>query len=318
MKLQTKYGCFSGCIDPEYYEDGSIKNCKFTEKNEISLRCGTLIPQYGEAEVRKKQIKSIGFYQSGAVQRIALEKQTEILTPIGEFPVELLTFYEDGSIKRIFPLNGKISAYWSETDEGKLAFPMRFELDCGEFSAKIISVHFYPSGEIQSITLFPGEVIILRTPAGKVSVRTGFSLYEGGALKSVEPAFPVSVSTKIGKLAAFDCSSMGIHADKNSLKFSETGEITGVTISSEKIIVQSEGIPLTSVAPIVKPNPLDENEFLTIPLTVRLEGGTVYLSGDKEYAFPLETSAFTVIQNQNTVCTSCLGCPNCGQCELPY
>ncbi len=318
MDLQTKYGCLSGCIDPEYYEDGSIKNCGLTERNELSLGCETLVPQYGEAEVRKKQIKSIGFYQSGSVQRIALEKQTGVLTPIGEFPAELLTFYEDGSIKRIFPLNGKISAYWSETDEGKLAVPMRFEFDFGNFSAKIISVHFYPGGEIQSITLFLGEMITLRTPVGKVSVRTGFSVYKSGVLKSVEPAFPVLVATRIGKLTAYNCGAIGIHADENSLKFSEAGEITGVTTSTEKIIVQSEGIPMTSVAPIIKPSPLDENEFITIPVTVRLEEGTVTLTGDKAYSFPLETSAFTVIQSQNTVCTSCSGCSICGQCGMPH
>nr|WP_319487178.1 hypothetical protein [uncultured Caproiciproducens sp.] len=314
MNLHTKYGCFSGCIDSEYYEDGSIKNCGFAEKNEVSLKCGTLVPQYGEAEVRKKYIKSIGFYQSGVVQRIALEKQTEVLTPIGEFPAELLTFYEDGSIKRIFPLNGKISGYWSEADEGKLAFPLRFEFDFGDFLAKIISIHFYPSGEIQSITLFPGEVITLRTPAGKVSVRTGFSIYESGALKSVEPAYPVLVPTKIGKLTAYDCGAIGIHADDNSLKFSEAGEITGVTTSTEKMIIQSVGIPLTSVAPIIKPGPLDEDEFITIPVTVRLEDGTVYLTADREYTFPLKASAFTVIQNQNTGCTSCSDCSLCGKC----
>lgn len=318
MDFQTKYGNLSGCIDPEYYAGGSMKNCGLTERNELPLECGTLVPQYSEAEVRRKRIKSIGFYPNGSVQRIALEKQTEVLTPIGEFPAELLTFYENGSIKRIFPLNGKISAYWSETDEGKLAVPMCFEFDFGNFSAKIISVHFYPGGEIQSVTLFPGEVISLRTPVGNVSVRTGFSLYESGGLKSVEPASPVLVPTKIGKLTAYDCGAIGIHADENSLKFSESGEITGITTSTEKIIVQREGIPLTSVAPITKPSPLDENEFITIPVTVRLENGIVSLTGDQEDTFPLETSAFTVIQRQNTACTSCSDCSICGQCGMPH
>jgi hypothetical protein len=33
----------------------------------------------------------------------------------------LITFYEDGSIESLFPLNGQISAFWSEEEEGALA-----------------------------------------------------------------------------------------------------------------------------------------------------------------------------------------------------
>jgi hypothetical protein len=314
MEILTRYGKLNGCINTEYDADGRVKGCCFEEENKLSLACATLIPQYGEETVRKKFIQTVSFYPSGALSRIALEHQTEVMTPIGEFPAELLTFYEDGAMKRIFPLNGKLSGFWSELDEASLAFPFHFEFNFGEFSAKIISIHFYQSGEIQSIALFPGEVIILQTPVGKISVRTGFSLYKNGTLKSVEPAQPVLASTRIGKVTAFDASAIGVHADNNSLEFSESGEVMKIITSTDKIIVQSEGIPLTSVAPIIKPSPLDEDEFVTIPIAIRFDGETAFLANEKEYAYSLQTSAFTIIQNQSTACSSCSDCSICGKC----
>lgn len=315
MELRTRYGKLSGCINVEYNEDNGIKGCCFEEENKLFLECGTLIPQYGEETVRKKFIQTVSFYPSGTLWRIALQQQTEVQTPIGEFPAELLTFYTDGSIKRIFPLNGKLTGYWSEQDETALAFPFHFEFDFGSFSAKIISIHFYQSGEIKSITLFPGEVITLQTPVGKMSVRTGFSLYESGKLKSVEPAQPSLVNTQIGKIMAFHIDAIGVHADKNSLEFSENGEVTQIVTSSDKIIVQTKGIPLTSIAPIRKPSPLDESEFITIPVKIRFKGETVSLSNEKDHSYSLSTSAFTVIQNPIAACSSCSDCSICGLCE---
>jgi hypothetical protein len=316
MELRTRYGKLSGCVNIEYHTDGRIKGCCFEEDNKIFLECATLVPQFGEESLRKKFNQTVSFYPSGALRRIALERQTEVVTPIGEFPAEFLTFYEDGAINRIFPLNGKLSGFWSEFDEANLAFPFHFEFDFGDFSAKMISVHFYQSGEIQSITLFPGEVIALRTPAGKMSVHTGFSLYKSGSLKSVEPAQPTLVNTRIGKVTAFDVGAIGVHADNNSLEFSESGEIIKVVTSTDKIIVQSEGAPLTSVAPMIKPSPLDENEFVTIPVRIRFAGETAILSNETDYRYSMQSSGFTVIQTQGTACSSCSDCSICGKCGI--
>jgi len=315
MELRTRYGKLLGCVNVEYDAGNRIKGCCFEEENKIFLECATLVPQYGEETVRKKFIQTVSFYLSGALRRIALEQQTEVITPIGEFPAELLTFYEYGAIKRIFPLNGKLTGYWSEQDEAKLAFPFHFEFEFGSFFAKIISVHFYQSGEIQSITLFPSEVITLQTPVGKMPVRTGFSLYKSGALKSVEPAQSFVTATRIGKVMAFDAGAIGVHADNNSMEFSLSGAVTKMVTSSDKIIIQSEGASLASVAPIIKSSPLDENEFVTIPVKIRFEGDTVVLSNEEDYSYSLSTSAFTVIQNPIATCSSCSDCSICGICE---
>ena len=315
MELNTRYGTLTGCIHPEYYEDGAIESCSFSERNELSLSCGTLVPQYGGADqVRRKYVKSADFYRSGALRRLALEEQTEVETPIGDFPAELLTFYEDGAVRRVFPLNGKISGYWSEQDEARLLFPFHFEFYFGAFSAKIVSVHFYPNGSIRSITLFPGEVVALNTPAGEIPVRTGFSLYESGALESVELAQPTPVLTPIGRITAFDALAVGVHADSNSLRFSESGAVTGIATSSEKIIVQSKAMPLTSVSPVIKPDLTDEEETFLCPVTVRFEGESVVLSNGETTLCAPGDAAFTVIQSRNAACSSCAGCAARGVC----
>lgn len=165
------------------------------------------------------------------------------------------------------------------------------------------------------MTLFPGEVITLQTPVGKMSVRTGFSLYESGKLKSVEPAQPSLIDTQIGKIMAFHIDAIGVHADKNSLEFSENGEVTQIVTSSDKIIVQTKGAPLTSIAPIRKISPLDESKFVTIPVKIRFQGDIVFLSNEEDHSYSLSTSWFTVIQNPIAACSSCSNCPICGICE---
>ena len=45
---------------------------------------------------------------------------------------ELVTFHADGSLRRVFPLNGKLSGYWTEADEGALAKAMELSTPLGE------------------------------------------------------------------------------------------------------------------------------------------------------------------------------------------
>lgn len=139
------------------------------------------------------------------VNAVSLEEQQNILTPIGEFPAELVTFYDTGELKRIFPLDGKISGFGSEEDERTLHVPFSFSFDFSEFTALLSSLCFYRSRAIRSIPLFPGEVISVRTPlGGEIRVRNGFSLYESRRLESAEPAVPTPVLTPIGLITTYD------------------------------------------------------------------------------------------------------------------
>jgi len=117
----TQYGEITGISENSTYADNQLMDCVINERVELHTPLGLLTPQYEHSEVRRKHIYSISFFQNGKISRIALNEQTEVKTPVGILPAELITFYESGSMKRLFPLNGQISGYWSEDDEYKLA-----------------------------------------------------------------------------------------------------------------------------------------------------------------------------------------------------
>lgn len=318
MEISTVYGMLYGCIDPEFYENGILKSTRFDKENNILTKTGLLTPQYTDDNVRRKYSSSVTFYENGRLKSISLEKQAEVLTPLGKLPAELITFYEDGSVKRVFPLNGKISGYWSESDEGELAMPMSFKFDFGEFSAKIMCVYFYSSGRVKSITLFPNEAIVLTTtPIGKIKVRTGFSLYENGRLKSVEPAEPFIADTPIGRLTAYDSGAIGINGDMNSLTFKEDGQIESLKISGEEIIVRSNDT-MDIIKPILQQNPLDEDDFITLPFSVKFEDGVVFIEDEAKHSYSMDKTNFTVVKSRfslkGAACNSCSGCSSCSSC----
>ncbi len=314
--LQTEYGEISGVVCAGYYADGSLYECRLNRKNVLHLSCGDLIPQYGEEDVRRKFIKSLSFYENRKIKSVALEAQTEIITPIGKFPAELVTFYESGEVKRVFPLNGKISGYWSEQDEKKLSFPFCFRFDFGMFSARVIGLHFYKSGRLKTLTLFPGEVIRLSTPAGEIPVRTGFSLYENGRIKSVEPAEPVCVTTKIGALTAFDENALGINADKNSLVFDEAGNPVSLFSFSDRITAVTEDGETDRLAPVRRRFGPDENAFITIPLKFEFFGGLLKITGEDEHVYPLDRTRFDITGTPRGM-SECApgGCASCALCR---
>ncbi|MFA9380068.1 MAG: hypothetical protein ACERKO_03305 [Acetanaerobacterium sp.] len=314
MTLQTQYGALTGVALANYYDDGTLKDCVLGERNVLTLPCGALVPQYGEEHVRRKNSKSLSFFRSGALKAALLEEQQGLSTPMGEFPAELVTFYETGEMRRVFPLNGKLSGYWSEQDESQLAFPFQFEFSFGTFAAKIVGLHFYQSGALKSLTLFPGEVVTLATPIGDIAVKTGFSLYESGALRSVEPAQPVVVMTDIGPLAAYDCNALGIHADSNSLCFYEQGGLYRLTSSSDRIAAISENGKMTLFAPLHSTNLPDEEAPEVIPLTLTFEEDKITIADDTPHVFDPKTARLNSLPYLREDGMSCSpsDCASCG------
>jgi antitoxin component YwqK of YwqJK toxin-antitoxin module len=222
--IQLPSGVFAGVTHHACYPDGELEGIKLSEKNMLLTHAGELIPFYTETNRRKNKF-SVEFYQNGMIKAIALNEVQEIQTPIGEFPAELVTFFETGELNRFFPLDGKIGGMWSEQEEKALTIPLSFDLPFTTFTAIISGIAFYKSGNIRSITLFPGETICLATKYGEIVTRNGFSLYESGKLESLEPAVPTLIKTPSGPLNAFDPDAVGINADVNSLVFDENGEI---------------------------------------------------------------------------------------------
>lgn len=215
----------------EYFGNGSIRSCAPAGKCLLDTEAGQLVPQFSTDDLRRKTVQAVHFHENGKVRSLPLEERTPVFTPVGIVSAEMLTFYESGKVKRVFPLNGKLSGYWTQEDEEQLAEPVAVDTPVGALCVKVISICFHESGAIRSITLWPGETVSVPTPSGKIKVRSGLSFSREGRLISLEPAEPTELNTRIGKVTAYDYDSVGINGDANSLVFDENGNIARVSSS---------------------------------------------------------------------------------------
>ncbi len=235
---------------------------------EIITKYGAFQPQFEDDGVRRKYKSPVTYYETGAVESITLQTQSEVRTNIGILPAERLLFYPDGSLRRLFPLDGKISAYWTEEDERQLAQEMCFQLPFGNVRAKVISLLFYNEGEIKSITLWSRQTVRLMTPIEKVNVRIGISLYRSGAIRSCEPASVTPVETPIGTIRAFDPTAIGIHGDSNSLVFTDDGKVASVVTSVDQIQILTKDGEHIQWEPGLKQNLFQPEVMDIIPLQI--------------------------------------------------
>jgi hypothetical protein len=293
------------------YDVGDLKDCKFEEYNLIHTKYGDFVPQYGNPGFRKKQLAALSFYKNGKVKNISLEQQTEISTPIGIFPAELVTFFEDGSINSLFPLNGQISGFWSEEEEGKLAQKFHFSFPFGDFCAKIIGLRFYPDGRVRSLILWPNERIIIDTPAGKMPVRIGFKLFEDGSIESVEPAEPFLIETPIGSINAYDADALGIDADRNSVCFDDRGRLTSLS-TFDIITVRKKSGQKEIIFPKLRPGLTDD--FEKVPIKLIFDGDTVSTDDAKTASYKIAECTFLIMRGNYMETKSCENCSSCKGC----
>lgn len=313
-KLQTPFGIFGGVDTFTCYPQGEIAGLRLSEKNMVVTEVGDLVPAYTETN-RRKNKPSVEFDRDGMVTSVALEKQQEIMTPIGELPAELVKFYPTGELHRVFILDGQLSGFWTEEDERKLNIPLTFDLVFSKFQAMINGLCFYKNGEIKSITLFPGERISVESPVGELETKAGLSLYESGRLKSVEPAEPVMVNTPIGSIAAYDPDQIGLNADSNSLSFTEDGLIQSLVTCDNAVFVQTEEGVLEKYTPCIKSHPLYD-EVLTVS-GMKLEfdyQSNELVIGNHRYS--LKTCGFTIepFKRPGLHCSPS-DCANCSLCN---
>ena len=143
--------------------------------------------------------------------------------PSGDFQAELITFYEDGTAKRIFPLYGQISAYWSIEEESEYSPEYDFEIAGETYRLKPECIFFYPSGKIRSITIWPSDELNIKTPAGYIKTKLGIELYESGRIRSIEPVYGTVISTPSGDIRPFRYRPVMMHAENATLKFTVNG-----------------------------------------------------------------------------------------------
>tara|TARA_B100001971_G_scaffold166422_1_gene157335 strand:+ start:298 stop:1299 length:1002 start_codon:yes stop_codon:yes gene_type:complete len=315
----TNYGELKGITSSSHYASGALKSCMLNQKNSLPTPIGELIPQYSPAqfgERQKKHRSSIDFFENGQIKSAALDKQTLLKTPIGEVAAELVTFYKDGSINRVFPLNGLIDGFWSEANEREMADALHLDLSVGQVNAKIISLHFYPSGALKSLTLWPGEAMELETPLGPIVCRTGLALYEDGTLRSVEPASPVEVPPPVGLIKAYDPEIIGMHADQNSLQFCPTGQLSAITTIHTGIHVVGPDGKETDIEPYEAPSYIDPEQLRTVPMKLSFTPERVHIEARQSYDYSLSQYQFAQFKHTRVVKAVCAGCPGDESCCL--
>jgi len=312
--IQFAGNMLAGVESYSCYPDGELLGVKLAAKNTLVTHAGELIPAYTETHRRKNKY-SVEFYQSGTIKKIALDAIQEVQTPLGELPAELVMFFETGELKRVFPLDGKISGMWSEQEEKSLAIPLSFELPFTAFTAIIGGIAFYRSGVIRSITLFPGETIPIATKYGEIIARNGFSLYESGKLESLEPSAPIVIQTPIGKITAFDPNALGVNADINSLAFDEDGKIIALTTVHNRIAAQTAEGQLVQFTPREVVNPLDDESMITEGLKISFDYDTDTVQcaeGENNTILLISGCVFTITAHSaSTLMCSPADCASC-------
>ena len=293
--LKTKYGEISGYQNLEKYPSGNPESLIFTEPIKIQTPVGVIVPQYSVDDHGRRVLKPVNFYDNGNIKKAPLQEAADIETKYGNISAELVMFHDDEALKKLFPLNGKLSGYWGEKDEYALARPLELKLPCGTIKAKIINLVFYKNGNIKSITFWPQEEVEAKTPLGTMGICVGISFYEDGSVKSVEPAGPYTVKTKIGPISAYDNDPEGIMGDINSLQFNNQGEVTALSTTENAIILRNEAGGEIRYSPSMKESLCSENITVTTPLHIEFTKETIRFNHNASEEYHLSECSFEII-----------------------
>ena len=290
--IEINNGTLNNAFLAGCYSTGECEEFRVEGESELDILGYKLIPSYEFPDVRRKEFPSVKVYKNGNIRSILLNESTSITTKVGVFEVEKITFYEDGPINRLFMLDGKLSGYWSEDDEYNLAKPCKFDFEFASFEAKVMTLHFYKTGEVKSITLWPKERVKLNVGDYNIIGKVGFSLYESGKLKSCEPFRPTTIKTPIGDIEAYDVNALGVHGDQNSLNFYEDGKIKSLitsrntitisTLDGEKIFHSPKKVRIYSNSEVMD----------TISLNIEFSEDKVII--DHEYEYSLVDNKFEI------------------------
>ncbi len=306
--LKTKYGAVPGYLNLEKYASGNPASLFFTERVEIKTPVGVIVPQYSVDDHGRRMLKPVYFYDNGNIKNAPLQNAADIETKYGKISAEFVMFYNDELLKKIFPLNGKLSGYWGEKDEYTLSRAIELKLPCGTICAKIINIGFYKNGNIKSITFWPKETVEAKTPIGIMRIKVGISFYEDGSVKSVEPARPYTVETKIGNISAYDNDPEGIMGDINSLQFDSQGDVTALSTINNVIIVKTAAGGEVRYAPSQKASLCSEQVEITVPLQIEFINEKVRFNKSVSDEYNFSKDSFEVIKYEKKAANPCYEC----------
>jgi hypothetical protein len=273
--ITTPFGVLETLPNIEFFSGGAVQSCIAARPCPLSTPLGSLVPQFTASSLRKRQLPAISFHSNGMLRNLPLEEQVMVPTPLGMLPAEQVTFYDTGAVKRVFPLNGTLSGYWTQEDEAAMATPLNLDTPIGCARVKPVCVYFGPEGNLRSLTLWPGTVLEVPTPLGNIGARSGVSFFDSGVLRSLEPASPVAVRTPLGELLAFDQDAVGICGDLNSLRFRENGALLGLTTSAHAFEVELENGRKLSLTPPLRRHPCDGERMEAGSITLDFSPGQV-------------------------------------------
>ncbi|MUM77986.1 hypothetical protein GKC30_10100 [Pseudodesulfovibrio sp. F-1] len=276
--ITTRHGMIPVAQAPATYPDGSLRACLPAGPCVLNTPVGQLVPQFTARELRKKEVRPITFHPDGTLQALPLESQRVIPSAAGSIPAELLTFHADGSLSRVFPLNGRLSGYWTQEDEAELARPVTLLTPAGILTTTLIGAAFHPSGTIRSLTFWPGQTVSINTPAGMVDTRIGVSFHPDGQIRSVEPARPAAVETPAGEILAHDPDALGINGDSNSLAFHPDGTVSRVITIRTRLTAISPDGRLATFAPTQRESLCGDGEREMIPMSIQFTPDAVIIT----------------------------------------
>jgi hypothetical protein len=292
--INTPFGVIADYINLEMHSATQPFSLLVMGPTELKTQHGTLIPQYYVEDMGRKEHKYLYFHPNGALKKLTLQESQEFKTQYGIIAAEHVLFYKDGTLKKLFPLAGKLSGYWTEEKEYELAEDLTIPLPSGPITAKMINIGFYKSGQIRSVTLWPAETVPLATPIGPIDIRTGIAFHETGEIKSVEPRRPTPVETPIGTIEAFDTDPEGISGDINSLNFGPDGKITSLTTTTSQISITDEQGTKKTYAPTEKESLCSESAMVSVPLQIEFIDGKVRFNKSVQDEYDSSACTFRV------------------------
>ncbi|MHC1790349.1 hypothetical protein [Solidesulfovibrio sp.] len=290
--IDTRYGSLPVEGPVERSPEGILLSAALAAPVSLDTAAGRLVPQHSIDDARRMHKPPVTFHPNGQVRSVPLETRTVVATPAGPLPAELVTFHENGAIARVFPLNGKLSGYWTEADEAGMAETLAVATSVGTIASRFVAVAFDDAGRLRSLTLWPGEDVEVAAPCGRLPARLGLSFHPGGGLRSLEPARPVPVPTLAGTVLAYDPDAVGISGDDNSLVFDPAGQVVRVATVRSTVLAGLPGGLRRELSPLVRESICGDGDHELTPLFIEF-------SEDCVTARLGQASPFAVIPRQD-------------------
>lgn len=285
--------------------------------DEVSVVVGnnTLIPRYSMPDARSRYKDPVVRYEDGRLKSIYLESINEIHTPVGFLNAEYITFYRNEKIHRVFPVYGQISGFWSEEEEKELLSKSVVKIGDRLYSGMFSCICFYETGEVKSLTIWPGEHIEVDTDYGSITVRYGIEFYKSGKIQSLEPDKSTVIVHDTGQYVAHNPLAVGITGENNSLYFDEAGKVIKLT----SVLTGIRCIPLNSEPEFelkakLMLSPYDIMNEILIPVEIVFEKEGITFTDScritKFYSYN-EYSLVAYQERENIPYMCCSDCNNC-------